>query len=121
MIARQSKVETGPPRLCPGPANSRDWFQLFAAHKKEDNAGSISIGGNPGLDTLASLVALHFYAISNPKQSQVDALLLLSDLPTPSFVLDVRAMQQRHAISPPSPFPSLHLPKHGVILQPLIL
>ena len=68
---------------------------------------------------LGALMPLNFNLISsNPPQFQVDALLLLSDLPTPSFVLDVRAMRKRHAISPPSPFPLLHLPKHGVILQP---
>lgn len=43
--------------------------------------------------------------------------LLLSDLPTPSFVLDVRALRKRHGI-PSSIVPSLRLPGHGVVLRP---
>ncbi len=43
--------------------------------------------------------------------------LLLSDLPTPSFVLDVRALRKRHGI-PSSIIPSLRLPGHDVVLRP---
>ena len=43
--------------------------------------------------------------------------LLLSDLPTPSFVLDVRALRKRHGI-PSSTVPSLRLPGHDVVLRP---
>jgi len=43
--------------------------------------------------------------------------LLLSDLPTPSFLLDVRALRKRHGI-PSSIVPSLRLPGHDVVLRP---
>ena len=68
----------------------------------------------------AVLAAMHCTRISNPTttQCQVNALLLLSDLPTPSFVLDVRAMRKRHDISPSSEIPSLSLPKHGMMVFP---
>ena len=68
----------------------------------------------------AVLAAMHCNRISNPTttQCQVNALVLLSDLPTPSFVLDVRAMRKRHDISPSSELPSLSLPKHDMTLFP---
>mmetsp|Transcript_33550 Transcript_33550/g.98856 ORF Transcript_33550/g.98856 Transcript_33550/m.98856 type:complete len:272 (-) Transcript_33550:726-1541(-) len=45
---------------------------------------------------------------------QADALLL-SDLPTPSFVMDVRALRKRYGISS-TMTPSLRLPRHDVVL-----
>ena len=68
---------------------------------------------------LGVLAAVYCNRISNPtSQCQVNALVLLSDLPTPSFVLDVRAMRKRYGISPSSELPSLSLPKHGMTLFP---
>ena len=74
----------------------------------------------PVLLMFAILAAVHCNRISNPTttQCQVNALVLLSDLPTPSFVLDVRAMRKRHEISPSSELPSLSLTKHDVTLCP---
>ena len=67
---------------------------------------------------LAILAAVHCNRISHPTtQCQVNALVLLSDLPTPSFLLDVRAMRKRYGISP-STLPSLSLPKHDTTLIP---
>ena len=69
---------------------------------------------------LAVLFAVHCTRISNPTTTQchVDALVLLSDLPTPSFVLDVRTIRKQHNASPSSELPPLWLPQHDMALFP---
>mmetsp|Transcript_39472 Transcript_39472/g.118494 ORF Transcript_39472/g.118494 Transcript_39472/m.118494 type:complete len:282 (-) Transcript_39472:146-991(-) len=43
--------------------------------------------------------------------------VVLSDLPTPSFVVDLRALRKSYRLSAES-LPSLHIPKHGINLFP---
>lgn len=50
----------------------------------------------------------------------VGALILLSDLATPSFVIDLRTLRKRYAEADLSnKIPALHLPRHDVSLYPL--
>lgn len=45
--------------------------------------------------------------------------IVLSDLPTPSFVVDIGALRKAYHL-PAETIPSLHLPKHGMTLFPLL-
>lgn len=44
--------------------------------------------------------------------------LLLSDMSTPSFVIDMRSLRKRYSAVDKDTIPSLHLPRHGISLYP---
>ena len=103
----------------------RPLILLYPSHRKGQHLPLVQTEG-----TLAGIVAL-LEKMQQPlilaavlsalllclvPKYKADALLL-SDLPTPSCVLDVRALRKRHGILS-SIIPSLRLPGHDVLLRP---